>query len=106
MFIYRSIGHYKDLMQMLTLGIALGPTSRAEPPLTRQGWCRSGAKPIFSKNGVCKANFPNFISFDEVSANSPEQNSTDDSVWSILEAEVCSKRYRSVDSSKKVLQKA
>uniref|UniRef100_A0A914EK56 DDE-1 domain-containing protein n=1 Tax=Acrobeloides nanus TaxID=290746 RepID=A0A914EK56_9BILA len=59
-------------------------------------------------------NVPNFIQVDispqrnngEWPPNSPDLNVMDYSIWSILEAEVCSKPHQSIEALKKSLVKA
>ncbi|KAK6732669.1 hypothetical protein RB195_016812 [Necator americanus] len=53
----------------------------------------------------CKANFPDFISFDEWPGNFSGLIAIEYSVWSILEAKRCSKPHQSVDYLKKPLQR-
>ena len=54
----------------------------------------------------CKANFPDFIDFNQWPPSSPDLNPMDFSVWSVLEAKACSQRHLTIDSLKKSLLKA
>uniref|UniRef100_A0A914DXP3 DDE-1 domain-containing protein n=1 Tax=Acrobeloides nanus TaxID=290746 RepID=A0A914DXP3_9BILA len=63
---------------------------------------------------LIRDNVPEFISVDispqrnngEWAPNSPDLNVMDYSIWSILEAEACSKPHQSIDGLKKSLVKA
>ena len=54
----------------------------------------------------CKDHFLDFISSADWPSYSPDLNPLDPSVWSVLEASVCSTPHRSVDSLNAHLQKA
>nr|pir hypothetical protein C27H2.1 - Caenorhabditis elegans [Caenorhabditis elegans] len=54
----------------------------------------------------CESNFPDFIAFNQWPPSSPDLNPMDYSVWSVLEAKVCSKPHRNIDSLKDSLKKA
>uniref|UniRef100_A0A914C532 DDE-1 domain-containing protein n=1 Tax=Acrobeloides nanus TaxID=290746 RepID=A0A914C532_9BILA len=63
---------------------------------------------------LIRDNVPEFIEVDispprdngEWPSNSPDLNVMDYSIWSILEAEACSKPHQSIDALKKSLTKA
>ncbi|CAJ0933289.1 unnamed protein product, partial [Mesorhabditis belari] len=74
-----------------------------------QNWTfmQDGA-PAHTKKTVqdwCVANFPSVITKDEWPPNSPDLNVMDFSIWTILEANVCSRKHTSLDSLKKSLTK-
>ncbi|KAF2350422.1 hypothetical protein FHG87_018822 [Trinorchestia longiramus] len=53
----------------------------------------------------CGANFPTMITSTEWPPYSPDLNSLDFSVWSVLESKVCAKLHNNLDSLKLGLQK-
>ena len=72
----------------------IGYFNRTPHPLT---------KPVTQE--CLRNHVPKIISPEEWPASSPDLNPMDFSIWSILEAKVCTKAYRSVDSLKSSLQK-
>ena len=50
-----------------------------------------------------RSNIPGFIIKDQWPPYSPDLNSMDYSIWSILETKACSKSYKSIESLKKSL---
>jgi len=52
-----------------------------------------------------RKNVPNFISAQQWPSNSPDANPMDFSIWAVLEARVCTKKYGSLDSLKSALRR-
>lgn len=70
----------------------------------QQDWAPAhGAKATLE---LCKQLFPSIWDKDVWPSNSPDLNSPDYSVWSILEKKVCATRHESVDSLKRDLERA
>lgn len=91
----------------MVLEAALKPWARkhfGSRPWTFQQDSAPSHKARVNQNWL-KENVPHFISAQQWLSNSPDANPMDFSIWAILEARVCTKKYGSLDSLKSALHR-